>query len=477
MKNRILSIMVLAGTIASMALSAEERVVVTPRDTKEALVNPGMGWVLYFYSNVPQNYGSKLSPSDTVDNFPGLSTVYLRIPWAYIEPEEGRFNWAILDTPAQRWISKGKHVAFRITCSEDWEEFATPKWVKEAGAKGKFYQFSVGRETKAWDPLFDDPVFLEKLEDFFTVFAARYDGNPNVEFVDIGTYGLWGEGHTFMSSKQDSFKLKKLHIDLHLKYFKKTQLSISDDFVGHDKPGARFPLTDYALSQGVSLRDDSILVQPQPNSWYHAEMAQAFWPVLPVVLEHEHYAGSKVRGAWDGNLLLKAIEEYHASYMSIHFFPRQFLQENRETIDKINLRMGYRLLPVKVSWPASVEIGKWFKVRWTWANKGVAPCLPGGFPTLTLKDAKGGLVSVLVDDTFDLRNLKVGKTLSAPVQKLESEFAVGLIAPVTKPGTYDVFVSIGARDGTPKIALPLEGDDGQHRYHIGSIKIIKGKNE
>ena len=59
---------------------AGSMVVVRPGDTGEALVNPGMGWGLHYYSNIPTNYGSKLAPSDTLDDFPGLSHVYLRIP-------------------------------------------------------------------------------------------------------------------------------------------------------------------------------------------------------------------------------------------------------------------------------------------------------------------------------------------------------------------------------------------------------------
>ena len=93
----------------------KERVVVNLTDDGRALINPGMGWTCHFYSNVPKNYGSRLEPSDTLDWFEGCSTVYLRLPWAYIEPEEGVFNWAIVDTPAQRWIDKGKKVAFRFT--------------------------------------------------------------------------------------------------------------------------------------------------------------------------------------------------------------------------------------------------------------------------------------------------------------------------------------------------------------------------
>ncbi len=465
-----------------------------PADNGTVPINPGMGWTMHHYSNVPSNYGSGLEPSDTLDDFPGLSTVYLRLPWAYLEPEEGKYNWAILDTPAQRWIAKGKRVALRITCSENWMTYATPEWVKAAGAKGTFYRYGEGRveEGGAWDPFFDDPVFLEKLERFMAAYAARYDGNPNVEFVDVGTYGLWGEGHTHASSLQDSLDLQKLHIDMHLRHFKKTLLCISDDFAGHDKPGERFPITDYAFSKGVTIRDDSILAHPDKNAkpWHHAEMAQLFWPKYPVILEHQHYAEAKRLGTWDPEKIIASVEAYRASFMSVHGFPREYLAENRVMIDAINQRMGYRVMPVEVKWPAKVSIAtteaaftrygdvkgdadtsKSFKVQWSWANKGVAPCYPGGFPALTLKDGKGGIVAVLVGETFNVRDLKTGEAGKALVAEHVSEFTIGLFAPTTRPGTYDVYVSVGSRDGTPVIAMPLDGDDGQRRYLLGTIEL------
>jgi hypothetical protein len=54
-----------------------------------------------------------------------------------------------------------------------------------------------------------------------------------------------------------------------------------------------------------------------------------------------------------------------------------------------------------------------------------------------------------------------------------SEFTAGLIAPTTKPGTYDVFTSVGERDGTPVIALPLKDDDGQRRYRLGKLELTR----
>jgi len=471
----------LLTTLASGAdiPASPERVVVKPQDTGAALVNPDMGWTLMFYSNIPQNYGSKLEPSDTVDDWPGLSVVYLRIPWAFVEPEEGRFNWPILDTPAQRWIAKGKRVAFRLTCSENWTKYATPEWVKNAGAKGVFYDWGKGPKPDGhfWDPDFADPIFLAKLDNFLRAVAARYDGKPPVAFLDIGTYGMWGEGHTGGSSRvpQDrANEIVRQHVDLHLKHFKHTRLAVIDDVTGPGSKGAHQPLTDYALSKGITLRDDSICVQPPPNSWYHAEMAGLFWPTLPVIVEHEHYGASKQRGAWgDGSLLTKAVEDYHASYLTIHWWPHEMLAETRKTVDQINLRLGYRLQLQEISWPSRVTIGKPFTVETKWANAGVAPCYPGGFMTLALKDDKGGIVAVLSDESFNLRDLKPGPKDQVPVTSHRSEFTAGLIAPTTKAGTYDVFVSAGARDGTPVIALPLKDDDGQRRYRLGKLELTR----
>lgn len=62
----------LVALLAALALlgagRAAEQVVVRPADTDAALVNPGMGWTLHFYSNHIGNYGARLAPSDTLDD-------------------------------------------------------------------------------------------------------------------------------------------------------------------------------------------------------------------------------------------------------------------------------------------------------------------------------------------------------------------------------------------------------------------------
>ncbi len=482
---RFMIAIIAALALIGGALDAQDsRIIVRPTDNGAALVNPGMGWMFHHYDNGLRNYGLQLDPSDTVDEFPGANGTYLRLAWSFIEPEEGKYNWSIVDSAAQRWIAKGRQVAFRFSASESGgdQPYATPEWVRKAGAKGYFFTPGKGIDPngKNWEPDFDDPVFLEKLDHFLAAAAARYDGNPEVAYIDIGSLGVWGEGHTFSSTRLPySPATMRRHLDLHKKHFKRTLLAVNDDF-SHQGRGLEVLL--YARDLGITLRDDSILVEGGANAYHHAYMAPYFWPQLPVVLESEHYGSSVKRGVWgDGSLYLQAVEDYHASWVTVHWYPREFLQANRELIDKINLRVGYRLQLLEASWPAETAAGTSMTVGYRWRNAGVAPCLPGGHPTITLKNEKGGIAGVFVDEEFDMRALPVGAPGQAvPVgreTKSISQASRPLIsfslppAHILKPGKYTLFISAGTPTGTPRLALPLSDDDGQRRYRLGSIVV------
>jgi len=44
---------------------------------------------------------------------------------------------------------------------------------------------------------------------------------------------------------------------------------------------------------------------------------------------------------------------------------------------------------------------------------------------------------------------------------------------ILRPGTYSVYISVGDQTGLPRIALPIDGDDGHRRYRMGAIQITK----
>ena len=150
-------------------------------------------------------------------------------------------------------------------------------------------------------------------------------------------------------------------------------------------------------------------------------------------------------------------------------------------IDRINRRMGYRLFMESAEWPESVRMGETFEIRSIWSNTGVAPCYKGGHPCFTLKDDQGGIVSTLVVDLFDLKDLPVAEPQAAVKQEVVQPFRIapryedkaGTFFRSCKPGTYTLYVSAGMRDGTPIYELPYDGDDGKHRYRLGQITLME----
>ena len=80
---------------------------------------------------------------------------------------------------------------------------------------------------------------------------------------------------------------------------------------------------------------------------------------------------------------------------------------------------------------------------------------------------------MLVDQSFGVKELRVSPPGEAAVREVKSQYVVAMRhsqhAPPVKPGPYDVFISIGQREGTPVIALPLPGGDGQLRYKVGQM--------
>ena len=352
-------------------------------DTAKVCSNPHKGWCVHYFSNSLTNYGSRLEPSDSLSDFPGLNDIYLRLAWSYLEPKEGEYNWTLIDTIIDKWTKWGHTISFRITTKETEIVYATPEWVRRAGAKGKFIDHP-DLEIKAWAPDYNDPVFLQKLNNFHRAFANRYDGKPWVEYIDIGSLGEWGEGHTAYSGWYDiPVDIVKKHIDLHKKWYKKSTLIISDDVIGQrDKDdGADYAIFDYLLKKGIGFRDDSGNVE-----WYRRlgfgpscirspELFSSTYKKIPVVLESDHYGDVVKEHLWNnGAGLLSAVYETHASIVGFHYYPREWLNENREYAKRVANIAGYWYFPKFAMLPDTLRKNSTKNyLRLTWQNNGVAP--------------------------------------------------------------------------------------------------------
>ncbi|MBR3820090.1 MAG: DUF4832 domain-containing protein [Kiritimatiellae bacterium] len=502
-----------AAAIAVSVQCAATTVTVRPTATDEVLINPDMGFMYYHYSNRLWAYGVNTESGDTLDWFPGCSTIYYRLLWNDLEPEEGEYRWDLIDSTAQNWIAKGKKICIRVICCNQ-TETATPQYVRDAGAKGDWFQYkdrANGLLAPRWCPDYDDPVFLAKHEKFLREMARRYDGNPNVAFIDVGSYGIYGEGHhggthlqDLRTKNREKFeRMAKIHLDLYRKCFPNTYLVVSDDIGGggwqngpDGKKLADHPLFEYCRSIGIGLRDDSIMCYAPPYQWLSDCYARKFAPKYPVVLETGHVPYlSKCPDRWSKEMYVGCVEAYQASYMSIHDFPKEHLRDFREAIDGINRILGYRFELREIRYPGSVRIGEKVVIESTWVNVGVAPRTKGNRMVWSLLNSDGSIAWTSMDDTFDFRTLEPKLKGVEKLQTVKSPCRFGFTKKIPqpdqcvnwareawrmfpdavtmlKPGKYRLAVSVGKYDGTPEIALPLDGQiKNTRRYVVGEVEV------
>jgi hypothetical protein len=423
-----------------------------------------------------------------------MDHLYIRLAWAYLEPREGQYNWDIIDSLIEKWVASGLGIAFRISCRETSrdrieQQYATPKWVIEAGAQGGHWLRGerVGPDGP-WEPDFDDPVYLEKLENFLKAFGARYDGQPWLRYVDIGSIGDWGEGHTHSGSRTlYNFQQRKIHVDLYLRYFQKTQLVVTDDFVFNiEDKNERRKMHDYVVENGITYRDDSILVNYYVGAYpgsYTVRSPEYFEDVYrykPTVFELEHYGTVKRHGNWlaeDGSLMAEhgggakgadffrgALKLLHASYIGYHGYAHEWLADNPQlTVELLN-RCGYWYFIHSVDLPDNWRPGVPADVKITWENRGVAPAYNAY-----------DLVLRLDGPDFFTINVPSGNERWVPVEDgktIQEQYRV-LLPETLKSGDYTLKLKLFSPQSQRTVLRPLDEElrDESGFYRIGGITV------
>ncbi len=456
------------------------------------LQNPHKGW----YHHFPDNHVNKyIIEKDTdLTKFPGMDHLYIRLAWAYLEPREGRFNWELIDRYIEKWTGLGLGIAFRISCRETStgrieQQYATPKWVMEAGAKGGYYL--KGQETGPegpWEPVFDDPVYLQKLENFLKAFAARYDGKAWLRYVDIGSIGDWGEGHTHSGSRKTyDFQQRKMHVDLYLKYFRNSQLVVTDDFVYNiEDPKEREKMHRYIVANGITYRDDSILVNyyvgeyPDTYTVRSPEYFKAVWLEKPTIFELEHYGTVKRMGNWlgeEGGLLAQygggltgadffrgALWLLHATYIGYHGYAHEWLADNPELTNELLNRCGYWYFLHAVSLSEHWKAGEKARIKAVWENRGVAPSYHAYYLLLRLEGADSATIF-----------LPSGNQRWVPEeggQTFEETYRIRVPASLG-PGNYTLKLKLFSSQTKRDVFLALDPDlmDGDGFYDICHVPV------
>ena len=448
------------------AAAPAQLVVVEPKPLPGVLLNPGKGWSAHG--------GPKNQPKEVLE-LVGMGVV--RFEWADLEPQESQFDWKRVDQVLDEWARLGRVCNIGVMCasthSRQPDGFVTPRWVFEAGAKKTELDLAPAMSAQGTPghkvaPVFDDPVFLEKLKHFLQAFARRYDGDPRIAVLDIRSYGNWGEAHMHPFKAPDISPAKfREHVQMHLDVFKKTQLCLSrNSHLGRFGPLKE--VYDWAVqTQHVAPRRDGICGNSDGS-----ETAIGFG-IAPGVFElFDNYDLLKQRGWWDGIKdknglgfsLEECIENGKPTWVDLGGGSPglRLVHENRELVDRLTNRIGYHFLLKRAAYPS--RIAGPFEIETTWLNQGDAPIYIPCAVALALIDDGGHRVATVWPEAFHPGQWMPGK---ATKEKAVVSF------PSIPPGNYRLCLALTPNTSDPKplIRLGSELPRVEGWYVLGGISV------
>jgi Domain of unknown function (DUF4832)/Beta-galactosidase len=334
---------------------------VTLAISNEVLSNPGQGWVLY-----------GLPSEQTAKTLAYARVGYVRYNWSDIEPHEGVYNWSRIDNDLNAWTAVGKKFAFGVmnaNSSTPTNKYVTPQWVFDDGAhsiESWTYDNIIGVKGVQYIPVWDDPIFLRKVQDFVTALARRYDGNPEIAYIDIRSYGNWGVQdvnglpHSVLLPKPGAQE----HIQIYRSAFKHTQL-----IVPWGSPLYKSVYT-WATGQHIGLRRDGLMVDSNGGELTLAARK------APIAFEfYSSYQWLKQRGFWNDSNLIKAVNVGEASYINMGGWGKDaqvFLAEKEPLIQELTNLMGFRLVLNSATIPNTITDRHASTIDFSWKNRGVA---------------------------------------------------------------------------------------------------------
>ncbi len=458
---RALSVSTLVLALAA-GCAKTRTVTVNPVETDEVLVNPGIGFTTFYSFN-----GDPINA-----HYPECSIAYFRWYWDVLEPEEGKVNFALIDSVLALCHAHGQRLAFRVMCQNGHEmadksvtvKYEVPLWYVHSGAKGWLYP-----DKQHWQPDYDDPLFLEKHGNLIRALAARYDGHPDLDHVDIGSVGRWGEWHTEgLPFPMPTLENHEKVIDLYVDNFKQTPLVMNLE---------ESPATAYAISRGTGWRADCLgdmsvgeFYDENGNGENHQLnrypriigkfVPPEVWKTAPVVFETCWNMGHWFEQGWDVDSILNQALVWHISVLNNKSF--DVPEAIRPNVDKFLKRMGYRFVLASLSYPERVFAGDSLNVEMNWLNRGVAPCYGRYELALALRHPQTGETAVCPTGQ-SVRGWLPGETrVTAAIQA----------PPQLTAGSYDLLVGlVDPADGSPKVKLALQGRQEDGWYKVGALTI------
>lgn len=408
------------------------------KEVDTLFTNPGQGWMGWRFHG---------------------SVEYYRFNWVDIEPEKGTYNWKPIDDRLARLQKSGGSLSLRVMTASAHSSgyYSSPKWLFDHGCKGYEYNVGGGDPTSGGkaitriEPEYADPIYLAEHSAFIAALGKRYDGHPNMEFLDIGSYGIWGEWHT---KHPASLAVRKQIVDMYVQAFRKTQLVFMTD----DQEGL-----SYALANGAGLRRDGVGSPWHEQNWIGSEKYANIpdmgnvWKKAPVVFEwfgDYDYLKSK---NWSFDAAVNFMVSNHVSMINdnIGNVPPEAMPQ----LEKLARLAGYRFVLREITHEKTILPEGALTMKMKWANVGVAKLYRSCKLQIALRNSSDQTVATVITDA-DPRDWLPG----------EREITSTMRIPNVPSGTYTLAVAItDSANQRPPLKLAMDAPEKEGWYRVGSI--------
>jgi hypothetical protein len=277
-----------------------------------------------------------------------------------------------------------------------------------------------------------------------------------VEFLDIGSYGIWGEWHT---SHPSPVEVRKRIVDLYLQAFRRTPLVFMSDDA---------EVLKYALAHGTGFRRDGVGSPWHEQNWIGSKkyadvdgMAET-WQRAPVVFEwfgDYEYLQSK---GWSFQAAVDFMLNNHVALINdnVGRVPPEAMPE----LKKLARLAGARLVLRDLAHEQELAPGSPLHVEMKWANVGVGRLYRPYTLRFSLVNSSGN-VCFTADSKADLRHWFPG----------EHPVSESLQLPATlQPGEYTLALGITDPAGQHRpFLLAIDAPETDGRYSVGRLSISR----
>ncbi len=350
-------------------------------DTVSVIHNPCTGWSIYTDGYIPASADRYYEEMKQCGALAYANSLYIRMPWALLEPEEGKYAWNC-NEEFRKLIQGAKDrnikLAFRVYYdNKDYRIPISPRYLIEAGAEG--YQSNTG----LWTPYADDPVFLEKLDKFLEAMGKEFNDPEITDYVDGCGLGTWGEGFNAVykdkGNKNDVlYKVARSYA----RHFDKVIVAIN----AHSDIGNP-QLKTLADEDDIVFRHDAIgsrvWFEPSQSQLmmdyfpHHFTIAESMWwlsqgPNTTLYTNEEFRDWREVM-----DFTYQEAERIRANILDLRNVPEAstlWMKQAKDLVDSFNQKAGYRLTPVEVNYTKNIKRDEESTITHTWRNSGWGVC-------------------------------------------------------------------------------------------------------